>query len=421
MKNTIRVLLAIFLVSFLSIGMVSALPTVKQVKIDGDVFETGDSLEVERGAELDIRVKVAAEGLNEEDIEITAEVLGYEYSDHDPIFDRVHTFDLDDGDTSYKDLTLNLPDKMDKDYYDLRVTVGTRTGSAFEGLYRLHLKGIKHALMIRDVVFNPEPSVESGRALLTTVRVKNVGEKDEESIKVKVTIPELGLSASDYIDEIEEGESETSEELYMRIPECVEAKDYTVKITVEYDEGYETISVEKMITVTGDVCDAKETVEKKTVITVGPETQDVAQGASVIYPLTISNAGNTARTYVVSIDGAETWSTVEVTPSNLVVLNAGESKAVYVSVAANDDATVGEHMFVLSVKSGDTTLKQVTLKADITGEKPSGVLSLKRGLEIGVIILVVLLVIFGLIIGFNKLRETGEEEPEGSEKGETYY
>ncbi len=174
------------------------------------------------------------------------------------------------------------------------------------------------------------------------------------------------------------------------------------------------------ITVTGDVCAAEEPVEKKTIITVGPETQEVAQGASVIYPLTISNAGNTARTYVVSIDGAETWSTVEVTPSNLVVLNAGESKAVYISLTADDDATAGEHMFVLSVKSGDKTLKQVTLKADVTGEEPSGVLNLKRGLEIGVIILVVLLVILGLIIGFNKLRER-EEEPEESEKGETYY
>ncbi len=33
MKNTISVLLAIFLVSFLAIGMVSALPTVKQVTV----------------------------------------------------------------------------------------------------------------------------------------------------------------------------------------------------------------------------------------------------------------------------------------------------------------------------------------------------------------------------------------------------
>ena len=419
MKNTISVLLTIFLVSVLAIGMVSALPNVEYIKINGDEFIDGDQLEVERGDELDIRIKLSA-GVNEKDIEIRAEVLGYEYSDHEPIFDRVHTFDLDANDTVYKDLTISLPYKMDKDYYDLRVTVGTRTGSSDENTFRLHLKGVKHSLIIRDVIFNPEPSVESGRALLTTVRIKNIGEKNEESIKVKVTIPELGLSASDYIDDLDDGESETSEELYIRIPECIEAKDYKVKITLEYDEGYEVVSTEKMITVTGDVCAAEAPVEKKTVITVGPETQDVAQGASVIYPLTISNAGNTARTYVVSIDGTETWSTVEVTPSNLVVLNAGESKAVYVSLTADDDATAGEHMFVLSVKSGDTMLKQVTLKADVTEEKPSGILNLKRGLEIGVIILVVLLVILGLIIGFNKLREK-EEEPEESEKGETYY
>jgi len=117
------------------------------------------------------------------------------------------------------------------------------------------------ALEITNISFNPSNEVESGRALLTTVRVQNIGEKDEENIKVEVNIPDLGLSASDYIDEIGAGESKTSEELYMRIPECVEAKDYSVKITVEYDEEYETVSVEKMITVTGDVCAAEEPVE----------------------------------------------------------------------------------------------------------------------------------------------------------------
>ena len=43
---------------------------------------------------------------------------------------------------------------------------------------------------------------------------------------------------------------------------------------------------------------------------------------------------------------------------------------------------------------------------------------MKRGLEIGLIILVVLLVILGLIIGFNKLKGSDEEES-GEEK--TYY
>ncbi len=425
MKNAINVLLAIFLVSFLSVGIVSALPTVESIKLNGDEFEAGDQLEVVRGEELDIRVKMSSD-VDEENVEVTAEVLGYEYSDRESdLYDRAHVFDLDAGDTTYKDLSIKLPYKMDKDYYDLRVTVGTRKGEAFEALYPLHLKGIRHKLIIKDVIFYPEYGVEAGRALLTTVRIQNIGEKDQESVRVRVSIPELGLSASEYVDEIEgkdKDESVTSEELYMRIPECIEPKKYTVEVSLEYDEGYETTTEEYSILVTGDVCaEDEEDVQKKTIITVGPESQSVEKGATVTYPLIIENSGSTARTYVVSVDGADTWANVEVTPSNLVVLNKGESKQVFVSVTAKEDATVGEHMFVVSVSSGDNTLKQISLKGDVKEEAETGMISLKRGLEIGVIILVVLLVILGLIIGFSKLRESEDEDVEDHEKGETYY
>jgi len=260
--------------------------------------------------------------------------------------------------------------------------------------------------------------------LLTTVRIQNIGDKDQESVRVRVSIPELGLSASEYVNEIEgkdKDESVTSEELYIRIPECIEPKKYTVEVSLEYDEGYETTTEEYSILVTGDVCAEEEDVQKKTVITVGPESQSVERGATVTYPLIIENSGNTARTYVVSVDGADTWANVEVTPSNLVVLNKGESKQVFVSVTAKEDATLGEHMFVVSVSSGDKTLKQISLKGDVKQGTETGMISLKRGLEIGVIILVVLLVILGLIIGFSKLRESEDEDVEEPEKGETYY
>lgn len=424
MKNAMSVLLTIFLVSFLSVGMASALPSVESVKINGDTFAAGDQLEVLRGEELDIRVKMSAD-IDEENIEVRAEVLGYEYSDKESdLYDRTHTFDLSAGDTTYKDLSIKLPYKMDKDYYDLRVIVGTRKGDAFEALYPLHLKGVRNKLIIKDVIFNPEYGVEAGRALLTTVRIQNIGDKDQESVRVRVSIPELGLSASEYVNEIEgkdKDESVTSEELYIRIPECIEPKKYTVEVSLEYDEGYETTTEEYSILVTGDVCAEEEDVQKKTVITVGPESQSVERGATVTYPLIIENSGNTARTYVVSVDGADTWANVEVTPSNLVVLNKGESKQVFVSVTAKEDATLGEHMFVVSVSSGDKTLKQISLKGDVKQGTETGMISLKRGLEIGVIILVVLLVILGLIIGFSKLRESEDEDVEEPEKGETYY
>ena len=82
-------------------------------------------------------------------------------------------------------------------------------------------------------------------------------------------------------------------------------------------------------------------------------------------------------------------------------------------------------MFVLKVSSGGEVLKEFSLKANVVaGEEPQPVpgqwATIKRVLEIGLVVLVVLLVILGLIIGFSKLRGKDDAADEDN-KSETYY
>ena len=110
------------------------------------------------------------------------------------------------------------------------------------------------------------------------------------------------------------------------------------------------------------------------------------------------------------------WATVSVSES-LVVLEAGKNKVVYVEVTPNVDATAGEHVLSLSVKSGNDVLETVALKASVVAPQKaaaSSEFSLRNGLEIALVVLVVLLVIIGLIIGFSRLRKDNDEE-------KTYY
>jgi uncharacterized membrane protein len=160
-------------------------------------------------------------------------------------------------------------------------------------------------------------------------------------------------------------------------------------------------------------------VEKeKTVITLAAGAQTAAQGgAEAVYPITITNEGTASKTYVLSADGAN-WATFRVSPSNVLVVGAGESKAVNIYVAASADAPVGEQTFSVTISSGEKVLKEIPLKVNVAQGQVSAWSKIKRGLEVGLVVLVVLLVILGLIIGFNKLK--GEEE-ETKEEGETYY
>ena len=157
----------------------------------------------------------------------------------------------------------------------------------------------------------------------------------------------------------------------------------------------------------------------KTVITLATEAQDVVKGTSgAVYPLTLTNTGGVSKTYSLSATAGD-WASVKLSPSNVVVLNGGETKALFVHVSANDNAQAGEQVFSLAVKSGEQTLKELVLKANVEEGKQSAAssVSLKRALEVGLVVLVVLLVVLGLVIGFNKLKGD-EEEPR---EGQTYY
>jgi hypothetical protein len=431
MKN----LLVMVLVSILACAFASAASVVGEdgVEVSISSIEVNDveligasgPKNLEKTDELDILV-VFDMNKSIDNVEIEVELTGYDNNDRDKVEDETDSFDVTAGNVYDKRLNLELPIRFEQGVYSLKIRFETPRGTLTE-TYLVDINTQDHAIEIRDIVLSPENEVKAGRALLATVRVKNRGENSEEDIKVKASIPALGISASDYIDELDEedctgdcDDSTTSEELYMRIPDCAEPGEYIVKVCVEYDDGdEEECETTKINVVESDTCNiqAVTATTGKTIITIGPDTQDVAKGGSAMYPVTVSNEGTESKVYSISVDSAD-WAEFSVTPSNVLVVGAGESKAAYVSVKT-DAAATGLQVFSVTIKSGESVLKQVPLRANIAGGAARSSLGkIKKALEIGLVVLVVLLVILGLIIGFNKLKGSDEEE-EGEEK--TYY
>lgn len=408
------------------------------VKANGDIVENGDEvrLSLERNENLEVKVELMAMA-DIDNVAIEAEIYG---DDHYQIDDQTSTFDVVNQTIYIKTLELELPDIMEKDEYDLRVTVAPRTGAVKTYNYLLRIDAQDHQMIIKDVTLNPENEVKAGRALLAVVRARNVGEKTEDSVKVKVSIPALGVSAVDYIDDIEPDDSVSSEELYMRIPTDAKSGKYNVNVELEYDEGFETEKQTMSINVvndeetqsgdSGDNGDNGGEVtppsSDKTTITVGPQTQDLKQGeGGVIYPITISNEGTTSKTFTISVAGTDTFAEVRVSPSTLVVVDGGKTESIYVYLTARETAQVGSYTFSVDVSSNGESIKQIPLNANVVegdGASAAGWDSVKKGLQIGLIILIVLLVILGLIIAFSKMKGGDEdEEDEGEITGQTYY
>ena len=128
--------------------------------------------------------------------------------------------------------------------FTLTILLTSKDGILAEAAYPVSMASgdSDHKLEIKDVIFSPEGDVDAGKAFLATVKVQNKGTKDEEDVKVKVAIPELGVSASAFIDEVEAEDEDddiviseellTSESLQMHLQEITRLSFQLIMMTV---------------------------------------------------------------------------------------------------------------------------------------------------------------------------------------------
>jgi uncharacterized membrane protein len=405
---------------------------ITDLKVDGFSLNPAnghaDNLQVERGADMQIKVRLRALA-DVSDAQVEADIYGYRYSkyEEDKVSDTTSTFDLRENNTVIKTLSLQIPTKIDKDYFKLRVRVADRDGVSYEQVYEIQVVGIapENAVYVRDFSFSPDQII-AGRAFTATVKVKNIGDDDMNDLKVTVSVPELNIKDAEYLDSLDADDSKTFEKLLLRVPECTKPGQYDVDIKVEFDE-YESSETTGTITVLADqACTAQTTPggssgsEGKTIVRI-PQSQDVAPGQTAVFPVVIENLKSTPQTYVLSVSGIG-FGTSRIDPAPLLVIKSGESKTAYVYVTVNAQEAAGDKVFAITVDSGDDS-KQIPVTAKVTGTQTqagqTGAVSmdgLRRGLEVGLVILVIVLIIIGLIVGFTKLKDqkkpaTNESEP----------
>lgn len=403
---------------------------IQYLKIDGEEHDPYDPdglyLEVNRGQDLPIRLKVYAENDDVEDVQISAGLYGYEYSQYEQskVFDMSKTFDLDVDRTRTVDLDLEVPLKMEDDELLLRIFVADRDSLSYTMEYKLDVVGVEDedAIVIKEAYLSPSNEVMAGRALSALVKVENVGQEDLDDVTLIVSVPELNIRDTETLDELDYEEKETFEKIILRFPVDTQPGDYIVEYTVKFDE-YESVTRTDLVNVLAcesAVCGAQEDTADtgKTLITV-PNKQIVTKGTTgAVYPVLINNMGDNAKAYTIEVQGLDMWGTARMDPGATLVVPAKNSQTVFLYVQANDDAQAGEKYFKLSITS-DEDVKDIPLTASVQEESAAGGWDgLKRVLEIGLIVLVIILIIIGLIVGFNKLRGSGDDDDDDAK---TYY
>jgi len=252
----------VLLCAFALVGAAAAIPVnITRVEIDDQKILPDQTNRLNILRDNDVEFEVLLEATEDvDDVEIQVFVSGFEHNKELRLSDHAGPFDMDANITYRKRFQITFPDLVEEDNYKVRVIVTDRNGEELIKNYNIKVDVPRHDLQVVDAIFTPSRQVQAGQALLTVVRVKNYGEKDEEDVKVTVSVPALGLSASDYIDEIESEESRETEELYLRIPKCAKPGVYDMTIDVKYNDGFSKTGVKGKIEVLEDpACKEPET------------------------------------------------------------------------------------------------------------------------------------------------------------------
>lgn len=329
------------------------------VKVN-DIPVTGSALYVELGDTLDIDVAVTGTSSTNHDTRLRAWIGGYEY---ELLETSTEMFAVRSGVVYQKHMQLQLPSDMvtSNHGYTLNLEM-VDANNHVEKTYALFVSEKRHNIVVQDVILQPT-SLEAGKAAFVKVRLENMGAKKEEDVRVEVSIPGLGVSERTYIDELNaynnDENSESTETLYLRLPQDAQTGDYEMFVTVVYNRGHSVVQGKKLVHVEGKAVNAAEDSKALVVVETGSEGMTLGEGKD--YSVMIVNLGNEAKAYTVDVSGVSSWGSASVSPQ-MLQLAAGESGEMVVSVDAKE---AGTHQLTLTVSEDGKLLKQSTIVVDV--------------------------------------------------------
>lgn len=430
-----------------------------QVEVDNMLLQGGQTVYVEAGSVVPVEVfltsmpnvrcaDAAFRAANPRACEssyrtrVEAFVGGYEFGKIQATSDIFEIEHDNINSVSYrKMLQLQLPSDMQaSDDYTLNVEVFDDDQSRSIP-FTLRVQEPRHKLSILDVFVSPGTRVvKQGQPMFVSVRVENLGDNREKDIHVIGLVPALGLreeaSISELITSVQDDEdedrfrfdkqtAENTRDLQFFIPEDAKAGEYEFVTRVEYNRGH---SVEEKTfkfrvegverTETPSVAETPRVPETpRLVVNVDSTAKSVNVGENAVYTFNVANLGQTARVFTLEVLGAD-FANVRADPQ-VVTVPKDQTAEAFVALSPKEGFGAGTRNFVVRLVENGKTVSEVALTANVqaTSAAPVGTDGVKKALEIGFIVLLVILVVLAIAVIIKKLAESDNGEAEG----QTYY
>ncbi|MBN1645875.1 hypothetical protein JW868_02430 [Candidatus Woesearchaeota archaeon] len=255
----------------------------------------------------------------------------------------------------------------------------------------------------------PGTDLKEGQAFTVSVSFANLAPEKLYNVQVEAAVDAFGLFGSELVDRMEIGETRTVT-FRFNIPQCIDPRDAIVKVKVRYFER-EVIGRNANLHISEGQCDLE--VVHNSVVDVF-DIQDVVVGESTSFPMLVENTANVDKSYVVTVQGVDSWGSYYVDGGNVVIVPAGQKKTVNLVVTARQDIDSGERVFMATLTQG-YEIQEILLTANVK-QKESESYGFTGGfvlaLRIILVILLLALVVYAVFLAV-KDKEMKSPVPRG--------
>ena len=231
---------------------------------------------------------------------------------------------------------------------------------------------IENDFVVLDNLQVPE-TVACGEIVTVSADVWNIGDSDQDSVSVDVYDKERKLI--DKIFEVGDIDAFDNSELSLsfQVPRDAEEKTYALIFNVldedndvyknDFDDDLAEFNMP--LKVSGG-CGAPVSV-------VGTVVSGGREGQNLVVKATVTNNGNSQKTYTVNAVGFEDWASSFSLDQRLLTLAAGESKDVTLTLDVSKDAAGSQTFFLELTSDGQVTRQPVTVTVEESGGFLSGI------------------------------------------------
>jgi hypothetical protein len=377
---------------------------IESVEMNGNTVADSETIQVMNGESLDVDFRISALE-NFDDARLMIFIEGYE---HSPIVASTEIFQMVAGKTYFKSLSVNLPADMDTQAeYKIRVAGANDLSGITYKEYTVYVDTDRHRVDVVDLVMTPSSGVEPGQNIIANVRMKNRGQKNQDSVKVTVQIPELGVSESSYVSNLNNDEVATSDDMLLFVPEDAAAQEYEVKVSLSYDDGYTSSSKSYAL----NVLSPRVASEKNLLVSFKNNANLVANQATS-FEVVVANPNENSRPIsVVAMDNA--WADVEVSPTLAMV--QGGASATYTVTVTPKSAIAGEKELPLLIKEGTKVVNEFSVDTYVEGSDSSVNWT---NIVLAALLIIAIIVLLSLVITIAKRKNEDEDEVSSTEE---YY